>query len=285
MTGVANRLTVTNGDGVSGDPTFDIANNYAGQATITTLGTISTGVWNGTAIAVSNGGTGATSVSAARTSLGLAIGTDVQAYNVKLLALANLTVAADQLIYATGASTYAAAPLTTFGRSLIDDADAGTARTTLGLAIGTNVQAQNVNLASIAGVTMAADQFLYSTDIGTFVASTVSAFGRSLIDDADSGAARTTLGLVIGTHVQAQNANLAALAGLTGANNKGFFFTGAGTLTTYDISAFGRSLDNAVDAAAARTTLALGSMSIQNSSAVAITGGTIVGITLDGGTF
>lgn len=38
-----------------------LSDTYAGQATITTLGTIVTGTWNGTTIAVANGGTGATS--------------------------------------------------------------------------------------------------------------------------------------------------------------------------------------------------------------------------------
>lgn len=58
VAGTANRVTVTNGDGVAGNPTVDIASTYVGQATITTLGTITTGVWNGTTIAVANGGTG-----------------------------------------------------------------------------------------------------------------------------------------------------------------------------------------------------------------------------------
>lgn len=35
---------------------------YAGQSTITTLGTVTTGVWNGTTIAVPNGGTGVTTL-------------------------------------------------------------------------------------------------------------------------------------------------------------------------------------------------------------------------------
>jgi hypothetical protein len=50
ITGTSNRLSVTNGSGVGGDPTLDISSSYVGQATITTLGTIGTGVWNGTAI-------------------------------------------------------------------------------------------------------------------------------------------------------------------------------------------------------------------------------------------
>ena len=61
LTGTTNRVTVTNGDGVSGNPTVDISSSYAGQSTITTLGTIATGVWNGTAIGPTFGGTGLTS--------------------------------------------------------------------------------------------------------------------------------------------------------------------------------------------------------------------------------
>lgn len=64
VTGTANRTTVTNGDGVSGNPTVDIASTYVGQTSITTLGTITTGVWNGTTVAVANGGTGLTTATA-----------------------------------------------------------------------------------------------------------------------------------------------------------------------------------------------------------------------------
>jgi hypothetical protein len=75
-----------------------------------------------------------------------------QNLDATLTALAGLTTAADQLIYATGVDTFAMASLTTFGRSLIDDADAATARTTLGLAIGTNVQAWDADLDAIAAL-------------------------------------------------------------------------------------------------------------------------------------
>lgn len=62
LTGTTNRLTITNGDGVSGNPTFDIAATYVGQSTITTLGTVTTGTWNASTLAVSYGGSGVTTL-------------------------------------------------------------------------------------------------------------------------------------------------------------------------------------------------------------------------------
>lgn len=61
-TGTSNRITVTNGDGVAGAPTYDISATYVGQTSITTLGTITTGVWNGTTVDPPHGGTGVTTV-------------------------------------------------------------------------------------------------------------------------------------------------------------------------------------------------------------------------------
>lgn len=55
VVGTADRITV-NADSV------DIASTYVGQATITTLGTIGTGTWNGSTIGVAYGGTGATTL-------------------------------------------------------------------------------------------------------------------------------------------------------------------------------------------------------------------------------
>jgi len=63
VVGTADRITA-NGDSV------DIASTYAGQSSIVTVGTITTGVWNGTDIAIADGGTGASTAAAARTNLG-----------------------------------------------------------------------------------------------------------------------------------------------------------------------------------------------------------------------
>lgn len=46
VTGTTNRITSTGGS----NPIIDISASYVGQSSITTLGTITTGVWNGTAI-------------------------------------------------------------------------------------------------------------------------------------------------------------------------------------------------------------------------------------------
>lgn len=90
-------------------------------------------------LGIAYGGTGATTEAAARISLGLEIGADVQAYDATLLSLAALGTAADKLAYTTGVDTWAEAAITAYGRTLLDDTDAVTARGTLELSASDNV--------------------------------------------------------------------------------------------------------------------------------------------------
>ena len=56
VSGTPNRITVTN---PTTTPSIDIDANYVGQSSITTLGTVATGTWSATNIALNKGGTNA----------------------------------------------------------------------------------------------------------------------------------------------------------------------------------------------------------------------------------
>jgi hypothetical protein len=130
--------------------------NFSG-ATVSNGGTFTTVTISGgtitgiTDLAIADGGTGASTASVARTNLGVAIGTNVQAYDAGLQSISGLTTTADQMIYTTSSDTYATTSLTSAGRALLDDASASAQRTTLGL--GT-LATQNANSVAITGGTI-----------------------------------------------------------------------------------------------------------------------------------
>ena len=319
--GTFTNLTVSTGSTI--DFTGATVSNGGTFTTVNISGGSITGI---TDLAIADGGTGASTASVARTNLGLAIGTNVQAYDAGLQSISGLTTTADQMIYTTSSDTYATASLTSAGRALLDDADASAQRTTLGLgtlatqnansvaitggaiagvtinasviggttpaaatftnltvstgstinfsgatvsnggtfttvtisggsitgitdlaiadggtgastasaartnlgvAIGTNVQAYDAGLQSISGLTTTADQMIYTTSSDTYATISLTSAGRALLDDASASAQRTTLGLVIGTDVQAYDADLAAIAALD--NSDGNFIVGSAT--------------------------------------------------------
>lgn len=94
--GTADRITV-NADSI------DIASTYAGQTSIVTLGTVTTGTWNATTIATTRGGTGLTSY---------VLGDLIYASAANTLAtLAGNTTAAKRFLTQTGTGTVSAAPV------------------------------------------------------------------------------------------------------------------------------------------------------------------------------
>ena len=143
--------------------------------------------------------------------------------------------------------------ISAYGATLVDDADASTARTTLGLGTAATsasgdfataghnhsgvYQPADAELTAIAGLTSAADSAPYFTGSGTAALMTVTAAGRAILDDADATAQRATLGLVIGTNVQAYDADLTTWATITPG-------TGVGTALAVNVGTAGSVVVN-----------------------------------------
>ncbi len=97
-------------------------------------------------LAIGDGGTGATSASAARTALGLAIGTNVQAFDQQLSDVAGLTPSDSNFIVGNGSNFVAES--------------GATARASLGVTIGSQVQAYDADLDNLSGMQSGASSAL-----------------------------------------------------------------------------------------------------------------------------
>lgn len=77
-------------------------------------------------------------------------------------------------------------------------------------------------------------------------------------------AARANLGLEIGVNVQAFDAGLLSIAGLTTLADRSIYTTASDTYAVYTLTAAGRAILDDADAAAQRTTLGLGTAALKN---------------------
>lgn len=141
-------------------------------------------------------------VSTAVSNLSLTIGVNTQAYNANLQSISSLGTAANKMIYTTGINTWAETPITAYGLSLMDDANAAAAQSTLGLVIGTNVQAYNVNLNTVS--TPANNAVLVSDNTGVAHWTASLTDGQLLIGSTGSQPVPATL--TAGTNITITNA-------------------------------------------------------------------------------
>jgi hypothetical protein len=116
---------------------------------------------------------------------GIAVSASGVAITGQALALHNL--ASNGIVARTGSGTVAARAVAASGSGIsVSNGDGVSGNPTVSL---------SSSMAAIAGVSAAADTIAYWTSASAAAAATLTTFGRSLIDDIDAAAARTTLGL------------------------------------------------------------------------------------------
>jgi hypothetical protein len=154
--------------------------------------------------------------------------------------------------------------LTEAGRALLDDADAEAQRTTLGLGTIATQSAGSVTISggTVSGVTLAANNVTISGGSITDITDLAIADGGTGASTA--AGARTNLGLVIGTDVQAYNTQLASIAGTVTSADQFLYTTASGVYAAANVTSAGRALLDGADAVEQRTTLGLGSLAVQN---------------------
>lgn len=194
---------------VAGATTTGTSGTLVGSFSPTGLAVTGTGSYTGTlsaasltltsALAVAQGGTGATSASAARTALGLAIGSDVQAFSSVL-------------------STYAGINPSANVQTLLGSADFAACRSNLGLVIGTNVQAYDADLSALAALS-GTNTIYYRSASNTWSAVTIGSnltfSGGTLSASGGGGGSVTSVGV----------------SGSSGIGVSGSPITGSGTIT------------------------------------------------------
>lgn len=162
---------------------------------------------SGNATSVPYAATGLQSLNAATPADGrTAIG--AQQSNSNLSALSSVTAGANNLPYFTGTTTMGIATLTSFGRSLIDDADAVAARLTLGLGTASMSDVTTSNLDTTAGRLLKVGDFgLGGATILVADANAISASGLYLCNSTTVNTALVGNGTLVHLQMNGNNAS------------------------------------------------------------------------------
>lgn len=269
---VASGVAITGGTAVLSSGTISYA-------------TINGGVISGiTDLAIEDGGTGASTASGARTNLGLAIGSDVQAYGAALASIAGLTTASGQILYTTASDTYDTATITAAGRALLDDADASAQRTTLGLgtlAVQNTVASGDYDAGSIYTASIA-DGAVASAKIADSGVTTIKIADANVTADKLASSSVTTVKIADSGITEAKIADGAVSYEKIQATSQsnvilGRFTASGGTVEEIDCTAAARSILDDPTISDIRTTLGLGTLATQNGSFSGTSTGTNTG--------
>jgi hypothetical protein len=211
-----------------------------------------------------------------------------------LTTLASVSPATNKLPYFTSTATATVTDFTAFARTLLDDADAATARATLGVdsAVDTSAalsaaiattQPLDATLTALAGVSATTNKIAYFNGTDAATVTDFTAFGRSVVGAADAAAGRVVLDspsnadltAAIAT-AQPLNSTLTSLSGVTVPANSLPYISTAGVFASLSFPVFSQTLTTAASAASARTTLGLGTVATESTVPVAKggTGGT-----------
>jgi hypothetical protein len=200
-----------------------------------------------------------------------------QPLNATLTALATATAATNKLPYFTSSNTAATTDISVYSRTLLDDADATTARATLevdsSITVAANLaaglatkQPLNTNLTIWAGLTPAANTLSYWTGTNVAASTAFTALARTLAAVADTPTYRASIGVDSSATVAANltaglatkqplNANLTTLASLSSVGDSLAYFSGTNAASLTGLTAFARTILDDVDAATTRGTI------------------------------
>jgi hypothetical protein len=217
-----------------------------------------------TDLAVADGGTGASTASGARTNLGLAIGSNVQAYSSVLDQTVTSFNSANVFIYSSASGVLATGAVGATGRAVLSGSTASGIRSTIGLGTIAVQNANSVEITggSISGITLQATSAVIN-------GGTISGITDLAIADGGTGAstasdARTNLGLAIGSNVQAYSSALDGISATASGSDLFFYTTASGAVGASSFSSISRNLVAETTYSGFRNTLGLGSVAVLN---------------------
>lgn len=289
--------TTNSANAAAGSATASANSATASAGSATTSGNEATASGNSATAAAASANTASTQASLA-TSNGqaqVALAT-TQANNASSSASTASTKASEAASSATGASSSASTATTQANTATSKAGEASTSASSASTALAATQAARDAALAAFDnfddkflgekssapstdndGDPLAAGMLYFNTQSNLMFVYSGSAWlaayaslagallvANNLSDLANAGTARGNLGVAIGSNVQAYDADLAALAGLTSAANKGIQFTGSGSAGTYDLTTAGKALLDDANNTAQRVTLGLGTAAVLN---------------------